>query len=420
MESKKVSAVVLAAGKSTRMKSSTPKVIMDLGGRALIFYLLETLLSLRRYIKEIIVVLGDKRELVKETISKEFKGIRFAYQKRPNGTAKAVEAALPLTTGENVLVLCADTPLIERQTINNFLNFYFREGGPCAFITSVIKEENDLGRVLRDSEGRVIRIIEKQDLTGYNIEEVNGGIYCFKRAPLKNGLRKIKINKKKREYFLTDIIEIFSKEKFKISAYQVKDSHQILGINDQKSMAQAYNLLNHKFLEKVMRQGVRIIDPSNTFLSYDTKIGRDCVIYPFTFIEKNVIIGNNCHIGPFAHLRENTRIGDNTYIGNFVEVCRSKIGKAVRAKHFTYLGDATIEDRVNIGAGVVTANYDGKRKNKTFIQKSAFIGSDTIIVAPCRVGKNAITGAGAVVTKDVDKNTMVVGVPAKPLKRINK
>lgn len=323
---KRVSAVVLAAGKSTRIKSSTPKVIMELGGQPLIFYVLRTLTSLKAYLKQIIVVHGHKKELIKAVISNEFKNIDFVYQKKLNGTAKAVESALSAIKEDNVLIVCADTPLIERNTLNNFVQSYFKENTVVSFITGRIKEENDLGRVARDSKGQVIKIIEKQDLT-YDLDEVNSGICCFKKDYLLKGLRKIKMNIKKKEYFLTDIIEIFSKQGLKISTYNLSDWRQITGINTQKAFSLAYNILNDKLLEKVMSRGVKVVDPGSTFLSYDTKIGENSVIYPFTFIEKNVIIGNNCFIGPFVHLRKDVVIENNSSVRNFADISRSSLKK---------------------------------------------------------------------------------------------
>ncbi|RKY31253.1 MAG: hypothetical protein DRP68_05205 [Candidatus Omnitrophota bacterium] len=414
---RKLSAIVLGAGKSKRIRLARPKVILDLGGRPLIFYTLDVLKKLG--IEDISLVVGYKKEEVKKIVREKFPDIRFVHQKVCNGTAKAVEVALPFAKEEDILVLCGDTPLIEAKTLRRFINLYFKENSPCALISSRLPFDSDLGRILRNSGGEVIKIIEKQQLT-HPIDEVNSGIYCFKKSYLGKGLKKIRMNKRKKEFFLTDIVEIFSRQNLKISTYFLEDWRQIIGINTQSNLALAYKLLNERLLERAMRKGVRIIDPYTTFLSYDTKIGKNSIIYPFTYIEKNVIIGTNCSIGPFVHLRQNTYVKEGSSIGNFVEITRSQVGPKIRAKHFSYIGDATIKEGVNIGAGFVTANYDGKHKYKTLIEDYAFLGSHTVIVAPCKIGKNALTGAGAIVTKEVENNTVVVGIPAKPLKKREK
>jgi bifunctional UDP-N-acetylglucosamine pyrophosphorylase/glucosamine-1-phosphate N-acetyltransferase len=202
-----------------------------------------------------------------------------------------------------------------------------------------------------------------------------------------------------------------------LDAYVLADSQEALGINSQRDYWQVSNIMRMRMLEALARRGVKIIDPETTFIHEGVKVGKNTVIYPFTFIEKGVIIGSNCSLGPFVRLRKGTVIRDHAQIGNFLEVNRSRIGKAVKAKHFSYLGDVTLGDNVNIGAGTVVANYDGRSKHNTYIQKDAFIGSDTVLVAPVTVGKGASTGAGCVVTKNVKPNTVVAGVPARLLRK---
>ena len=416
----KVTAVILAAGKSKRMKTSTPKVLLDLGGRSFISHIINTLLSVK-YIDDIVVVLGHKKELIKNAVKSEFKNVKFAFQDKQNGTAKAVEASDGLLKGkDNILVLCADTPLVTAVTLNNFIKFFFKDNLDCAIITALFKERNDLGKIIRDREGKIEAIREKVEVKSISGEEVNSGIYCFKKKLLFDGLKKIRMNKKKKEFFLTDIINVFYRKGIRMGSFTVKDSSEILGVNDQKSLSLARKMINAVFIRRLMKKGVMFIDPDTAFVSFDTRIGCDSVVYPFTFIEKNVIIGSNCSIGPFAHIRSGSVIEDNTKVGNFTEVNRSKLRKNVRMKHFGYLGDATVGEGSNIGAGVVVANYDGKRKHKTVIHKKAFIGSDTIIVAPSVIGEGAATGAGSVVTKPVASDTVVVGVPARVFKKRKK
>jgi len=355
--------------------------------------------------------------MVKKIVRKNYPSLRFAEQKVLNGTAKAVEIGLSkCNKGGSVLILCGDVPLVKAFSLKKLIALHFKNDSDCSFITAFLEEENDLGRVLRDGEGKVEKIIEKINLRKKS-REVNSGIYCFKKGVLKEALSQINMDKRKKEYFLTQVIEILYKKGAKISTYSLKDNREILGVNTLEDFSQVYKILNQRFIQNALKKGVKIIDPDTTFLSYDAKIGKNSIIYPFTFIEKNVIIGDNCVVGPFAHIRENTIIKKGAQIGNFAEINRSYIGEESKVKHFSYLGDAYLEKKVNIGAGTVTANYDGERKNKTYIGKEAFIGSDTILVAPLKIGKKALTGAGAVVTKNVKSNTIVVGVPARVLRK---
>jgi len=414
---KKITAVILAAGKSKRTKTSVPKVLLDLAGRPFIFHIIDTLLSVK-YIDDIVVVLGHKKELIKKEIRRKFKNIKFTTQRNQNGTAKAVEASKRLLTGkDNVFVICADTPLITAATLNNFIRFFFKDNIDCAIITALFKEKSGLGRIVRDEAGNVEAIREKVDIKGSADEEVNSGIYCFKKKTLFDNLNSIRMNKKKKEFFLTDVINIFYRRGLKTKGFIADDNNEILGVNDQENLSLARRIVNIRFIKNLMNKGVMFIDPDTTFVSFDTKIGSDSVVYPFTFIEKNVIIGSNCAIGPFAHIRAKSVIGNHTKVGNFTEVNRSRLKNNVRMKHFSYLGDTTVGEDSNIGAGVVVANYDGKRKHKTVIHKGAFIGSDTVIVAPLVIGEGAATGAGSVVTRPVAPKTVVVGVPARVFRK---
>ncbi len=420
-KSEKITAIILAAGKSTRTKTSLPKVLIELCGRPMIFYVLEAIRSCG-IINETIVVLGHQRELIQNTIKNEFKNVHFAVQKEINGTAKAVESASKLIKkSENTLIVCADTPLITKDTITKFLRFYFRKNLDGALITAIWRTKNDLGKIVRDKQGKIEKIVEKvENINFQQEEEINSGIYCFRTQKLLKEIKNIKANRKKKEYFLTDIINIFYRKGYTVESFPVDNTDEIMGVNTQSSISRARSILNQRFLAQHMNKGVSIFDPSTTFISFDTKIGKNSILYPFTFIEKNVIIGNNCVIGPFAHIRAGSRIKDGAKVGNYTEVNRSILGKNVKMKHFSYLGDTRVENNVNIGAGTVVANYDGKKKNKTLIKKGAFIGSGTIIVAPAIIGEGALTGAGAVVTHNVKKDTVVVGIPARPLRKKRK
>ncbi len=433
--SSQFTAVVLAAGKGKRMNSKLPKVLHLLLGKPLVSHVLDKLLLSNRYIKQIIVVVGYKGELIEEAIKKDFVGKRaaakikidFVYQKKMLGTANAVETAVKKIRHENVLVMCGDAPLIVSKTLISFISFYLRKKLVGCVLSACLNVKNSLGSIVRDNKGKVQAIREKIELDedkvrgNFVFDEVNSGVYCFKKDVLFDYLPKIKINRKKKEYFLTDIIEILYKEKKNfLDSYLLEDSEEILGINTKKDLRIAEKVIRYRVIDNLIDSGVEVVNPENTYIQEDVLIGKNTTIYPFTFIEKGVIIGKNCSLGPFIRLRKGTVIGDNTQAGNFLEINRSKIGKDVRIKHFGYLGDSFVGDGVNIGAGTVIANYDGKQKHKTYIGKNAFIGSDTVIVAPAKIGEKAITGAGSVVTKDVKPKTVVVGVPAKIFKKKGK
>ncbi|MDD5583744.1 MAG: NTP transferase domain-containing protein [Candidatus Omnitrophica bacterium] len=424
-------AIILAAGKGVRMKSPLPKVLHTLRGRSLIYHVLREVSLTRKYIKEIVVVLGYKGNVVKKEIEKYLKSgelaferskIKFVYQKQLLGTADAVKCGLSAAGCQNVLVLCGDAPLITRQTLVSFLASYIKSKDVCSILSAHLETKNELGRIIRDDEGAIKAIREKGDLSyGEQLKftEVNSGIYAFDSETLAKYLEKITLNERKKEYFLTDIIEVLYGGGYKINSCLLENSDEILGINNHLDLACAESILQKRACLALMEKGVRILDPKSTFIAQGVKIGKNTLIYPFTFIERNVIIGSNCFLGPFIHVREGTNISDNTSLGNFVEICRSKVGKNVKIKHFSYTGDARVQDNVNIGAGTVIANYDGKHKNTTVIEKGAFIGSDSVLVAPVRIGKGAVTGAGSVVTKNVKSKTVVVGVPAKVLRKKN-
>ncbi|MCP4652736.1 MAG: bifunctional N-acetylglucosamine-1-phosphate uridyltransferase/glucosamine-1-phosphate acetyltransferase [Candidatus Omnitrophica bacterium] len=417
MANKQFSAIVLAAGRGVRMKSSSPKVLNSIGDKPLIGHVLTQLVGLKN-IAQIIVVVGYKSEEVKKYVKGNFKGVEFAYQKSALGTAHAVICAKSKIKHQNVLVLCGDTPLITKETLSSFMSTYSKEKVPAALITARVGSENQLGVILRDTEDRVESICEKVDLKNKtHSDEVNSGIYAFNKKALLATLGKIKKNKKKGEYFLTDLINIYYQQGETIIDFSLKNSEEILGINNRIELTTAEGILRKRIINKHIDAGVRVLDPSNTYIASGVSIGKNSVIYPFTFIEKGVTIGSNCLLGPFLRLRKGTDIKDNTQLGNFVEVNRSHVGPAVTMKHFGYLGDTTVEEGVNIGAGAVVANYDGKKKHKTVIKRKSFIGCDTVLVAPVKVGEGAVTGAGSVVTKNVKPKETVAGVPAKCLKK---
>jgi bifunctional UDP-N-acetylglucosamine pyrophosphorylase/glucosamine-1-phosphate N-acetyltransferase len=317
------------------------------------------------------------------------------------------------------LVFYGDTPLLQPETISTFISRHYRSNSACSLITAVVDDPKGYGRVVRDAKGRVVDIVEEDiaSLPQKKLKEINVGAYCFKIAPLKKLISKIRRRGSKREYYLTDIISLFFRANLKISTYQISDLRQVQGVNTPLELMKAAQFLRQITIEKIILKGIIIVDPEHTYISSDAKIGPGTVIYPYSFIESATVIGTDCRIGPFSHLRGGSIIGNGVEIGNYSELVRTKVGDKCKIKHFCYLGDAQLGKKVNVGAGTVIANFDGKKKNRTTIGDSAFIGCDTVLVAPVKIGKKAITGAGAVVTKNknVPPGATVTGIPAKKI-----
>jgi len=414
---KDIIAIVLAAGKGERMKSSLPKVLHQVCGRPIISHILDRLREIG--IKKIVVVVGYKKELVIPHLGKA----EIVVQRKLLGTADAVLAAKAKLSNFKgpVLIIAGDAPLIKDLTLRELIEAHQNSGSGATVLTAKIDNPSGYGRIVRDRSNRVIKICEETDLDEHlqDIKEINSGIYCFQSNRLWAGLNKIKLNPRKKEYYLTDIITILAEAGEKVYAFMIKDSSEVLGINTRRDLAQANRILKGEFMDKLMETGVTVVEPGTTYIEMPVDIGEDTIIFPFTVIEKNVIIGRNCRIGPFCHLREGSVVQDDVELGNFVELVRSKVGRFTKAKHLSYLGDTTVGENVNIGAGTVVANFDGKRKNKTVIEDNAFIGSGSILIAPVKIGKGATTGAGAVVTrkKNIPAGKTVVGVPARILEK---
>jgi len=409
---KEIAVIILAAGKSTRMKSGLPKVLHKLCGRPLLGYVLDLVAGLKS--KQVVAVLGYKQALARKIIPK---GVKIAIQKKLIGTADAVRAGLSALKGfkGTVLVLYGDNPLLKKETLKKLLDYHLESNTDVTLLTAQLDKPFGYGRIMRDKYSSICGIIEEKDADEVqkDIKEINTGIMVFKKDRLDGNLKYIRPNNRKKEYYLTDIIEILAKKNYLVEGLKAEDAQEALGINTRAELAKANSLMQKTINDKLMRNGVTIIDPATTFINFGAKIGTDTVIYPFTVIESNVRIGKRCSVGPFAHLRESVELGDDVTAGNFIEMVRSRIGAKTLIKHFSYIGDSTVGLNVNIGAGTVTANFDGLKKNHTVIKNNAHIGSDTIIVAPAKIGKFAVTGAGTVVLKDVADHQVVAGVPAR-------
>lgn len=418
---KGIACLILAAGKSTRMKSRVPKVLHELCGQAMIDYPVNLARDIG--IEKILVVIGHQYDLVKRYLGDRVQTIR---QDHLLGTADAVlraknelEANAP-----DVLILYADTPLLKLQTLKKLLARHRVSQAPCTLLTSVLKNPTGYGRIARNDRNHITRIVEEEEASVYEkaIEEVNGGAYSFRTKELFEVLGEVEPAKKKKELYLTDVISILARRGLKVESVSTDDPTEIMGVNTRSDLATTQSLMRKRILAGLMKRGVTIVDPEATYIDSQVKIGEDSVVHPNTYIEGEVEIGRNCSIGPSARIRGEARLSDGVSIGNFVEVVRSRVGRNTKIKHFSYIGDCTMGKDVNIGAGTVTANYDGSKKSQTIIEEGAFIGSGTILVAPVRVGRNAVTGAGCVVPagKDVPANTVVVGVPARVLKRVKR
>jgi len=451
--------LILAAGLGTRMKSNRAKVLHELDGRPLISHVCKTALALEP--RAIYIVVGHQAEEVRAAVERDFDSskdrISFAQQREQRGTGDAVMAAQSELGGENrtTFILSGDVPLVRVDTLKKLLEAHRASAAACTILSVRLENPTGYGRIVRDDAGGFSRIVEQKDASEEErqIREINAGIYCFESARLIESLALIKPNNQQGEYYLTDVPAILKDKSERISIYQHPDAREVSGINTRAELAEFENLLRRQTIRRLMvEDGVTFIDPSHTYVSSEARVGRDCVIHPDVQIQGQTVIGeaceihhgarisnsrlgdrvtikdhcvivdseiaNDCAVGPFAHLRMNAQMEERAVIGNFVEVKKSRIGRGTKSMHLTYLGDATIGEETNIGAGTVTCNYDGKHKHPTVIEDHVRIGSDTMLVAPVRVGRGAVTGAGSVVTEDVPPDTLVAGVPAKVKKKL--
>ena len=448
----------MAAGLGTRMKSNRAKVLHELGGIPLIAHVVRTAKALDP--RQILVVVGHQAEEVEQATRAEVGELAsFVVQEKQRGTGDAVESARSVLEDSDslVLVLSGDVPMIKVETLKKLIEHHDSTPAKCSILSVRLENPSGYGRVIRDQNCNFQKIVEQRDATDEQrqVKDINAGIYCFEARDLFRALRKVEPANDQGEYYLTDVPEIILKSGGTVTIYQHNDPREVFGINTRAELAEFENLLRRAVIRRLMIEaGVTFIDPSHSYISFEAQIGRDTIIHPNVTIEGKSIIGEgcviragaritnsrlgdgvvvkdhsvivdseiqaNCSVGPFAHLRMNAVLEEKATVGNFVEVKKSRLKRGTKAMHLTYLGDATIGERTNIGAGTVTCNFDGTRKHETIIEEDVKIGSDTMLVAPVRVGARSVTGAGSVVTKDVPPDSLVAGVPAEVKKKLSR
>ncbi len=445
----KITSVILAAGKGTRMRSSLPKVLHPILGQPMLWYAIETSRAVTQATP--VVVVGYDAEQVREVVGDD---VRYVLQEEQLGTGHAVQRADSVLRGkaDYILVTYGDMPLVSEDTLKSLVNAQQAHDGPISVLTAVADDPRGFGRIVRDADGDVLAIVEEALATPEQlaIRELNTGVFCFTADWLWDALDRIELSPKG-EYYLTDLVEIAISEGRSVQAIQVEDPSEMIGINTRVHLAEATAMMQQRINQKWMLDGVTIQDPQtvyiepgvtigrdtvlapNTHLRGETHIGEACIVGPNTIIQDSQM-GNRCEvlnsvvegavieddvdIGPFGHLRKGAHLASGVHMGNFGEVKNSYLGPGTKMGHFSYLGDATIGSDVNIGAGTITCNYDGVQKHPTEIGDEVFIGSDTMLVAPLKLGHGARTGAGAVVTKDVKDKTLVVGMPARAIRKL--
>ena len=451
--------LILAAGLGTRMKSDQAKVLHKLGGQPLIAHVLRSAAQLNP--EKIIVVIGYQAEQVEAAARAALdpdmaERLVFVLQTAQHGTGHAVMCAREILQSAkgSLIVSYGDAPLVKAATLQKLRAAHEANHNAATLITIQMEIPPAYGRIIRDDEGQFVKIVEDKDCTPEQkaVQEVNPGFYCFDIPALLPALGRLTTKNAQGEYYLTDVPEILRADGQSVGTVLHDDDMELQGFNNRADIAQGWQKLRHEILDRLMIEGVTIVDPDSTYIDAEVQIGRDTTIHPQVIIEgrsrigshceihswshlTNVEIGDNCtvhnscvledskltannKVGPFARLRMHAELAEEAVVGNFVELKKTKLGRKSKSMHLTYLGDATIGERVNIGAATVTCNYDGKNKHQTIIEDDVKIGSDTMLVAPVKVGRGAMSAAGSVIIEDVPEDTLVAGVPAKVKKKL--
>ena len=400
-------AIVLAAGKGTRMKSKKSKLVQKIYGKEVVRRAVEN--AEKAGVGEIVAVVGYMKEEVMNVLGDN---VKYAFQEEMLGTGHAVLQAKEYLKGKKgkVLVLNGDVPLIRPETLNKLLEKSIENKEYATLLTAIYDNPKGYGRIVRDEGGNIAAIVEEKDTTDdqKEIKEINAGIYCFDIEELLAALENLSPDNAQGEYYLTDVIEIMNKKGLKTGAVVVEDNTEILGINDRIQLEMLTKVLQMRINTEYMRKGVTIEDINTTYIYDDVEIGMDTVIHPNTTIKSDVKIGEDCEIGPNAYIREGCRLANNVKIGNFVEIKKTIIGEGTKVPHFIYLGDCEVGEKCNIGCGTITCNYDGFHKSKTRIGNHSFIGSNSHLVAPVNIGNETFIAAGSTITDDVPDYALAI------------
>lgn len=431
-------AIILAAGKGTRMRSKYPKVLHKVGGKPMLQHVIDAASAAGADKK--VVIVGHEAELVEAMVGNQG---TIALQAEQLGTGHAVmQTADALNDFHGTaLILCGDTPLLDGKELKKFCEAHQESGAAATVLTAIMDDPFGYGRIVRDANGNVQGIVEQKDATEEQkaIKEINTGIYCMECPQMFDVLATLTNDNAQGEYYLTDVLQKLNEAGAKVGGISTADSDMVMGINSRKQLSVAEGVMRQRILDKLMDAGVTIMDPASTFIEASVKIGRDTVIYPYTWLEGTTEIGEDCEIGPnarftnvkigddnhlqfiyghdcevknhvtagpYVHLRPDTVISDHVKIGNYVEVKNSNVGEGTKLPHLTYIGDSDIGSGVNMGCGCITVNYDGKKKHRTVIGDNAFVGCNTNLVAPVTVQANTYIGAGSTITKEVPENAL--------------
>jgi bifunctional UDP-N-acetylglucosamine pyrophosphorylase/glucosamine-1-phosphate N-acetyltransferase len=455
MNERPLAAIVLAAGEGTRMRSSTPKVLHPLCGRPMLLHVLDALVALP--LERIVVVVGHRAEDVTKTLQEQLTGcevpIEFVEQRRQRGTGDAASVALTafaddLDGEDDLFVVMGDVPLLRAETLAALATEHRVTDAAASLLTARVADPTGYGRIVRDEQGRVARIVEQADARPDElaIDEINPSIYCFRRGLLAPALRRLSPENAQGEYYLTDVIDVLRQAGHAVVGIETDDPMEALGVNDRAQLADAEAELRTRINTRWMRAGVTMTDPTHTYLDTTVELAADVVLMPGTMLQgrtavgtgsvigpdthmvdtvvgegaivrqtvaRDAVIGDGATVGPYVLLRPGTRLATGAHVGTFVETKNAEIGEGAKVPHLAYVGDAEIGARANIGAGTITANYDGRQKHRTKVGKDARTGSNTVLVAPVELGDGAYTGAGAVVTNDVPPGALAKGVPAR-------
>ena len=449
-----VSAVVLAAGEGTRMRSTTPKMLHPLCGRPMLLHVLDALQRLP--LSRIVVVVGHAAEHVTKTLQEQLVGdvpVEFVEQHQQRGTGDAASVALTAFADDDdleddLIIVMGDAPLLRGETLARLATEHRHAEAAASLLTTRVDDPTGYGRIVRDAQGRVDRIVEQSDGDDDElaIDEINPSIYCFRRGLLAPALRRLSPENAQGEYYLTDVVAVLRQAGHLVLGVEADDGSECLGVNDRAQLAEAEAELRHRINTRWMREGVGMTDPARTYIDTGVELASDVMLLPGTMLSGRTVvgagsvigpdtqlvdtvvgqgavvrqsvardseIGDGATVGPYASLRPGTRLATGAHVGTFVEVKNSEIGEGAKVPHLAYVGDAEIGPRANIGAGTITANYDGKHKHRTKVGADARTGSNTVLVAPVELGDGAYTGAGSVVNRDVPPGAMAKGVPAR-------